>query len=115
MSFPSPDIIVRGWLAQRAEQGVVRAKVVTDVTYSCGVLTVKIEPEKFVDLSAWKLLNDSYSDTLGEFYAVEFGWTNEQSVYLREMVVQLRVVDASGSVIETVDTAAYQRKKNPQF
>lgn len=115
MSFSSPDVIIRNWLTERAEAGVVRAKVVTDVTYADGVLTVKIEPEKFVDLRLWNSLNDGFSDSLGDFYATEFGWTNEQSVFLREMVIDLRVVDATGSVIETVDTAAYQRKKNPQF
>ena len=115
MSFPAPDTIVRDWLTERADAGVVRAKVVTDVTYNDGVLTVTIEPEKFVDINAWNSLNKSYSDTLGDFYATEFGWTNEQSVYLREMVTELQVVDATGTVVETVDTAAYQRKKNPQF
>lgn len=115
MSFPSPDIIVRDWLTERAGAGVVRAKVVTDVTYNDGVVTVTIEPEKFVDINAWNSLNKRYSDTLGDFYATEFGWTNEQSVYLREMVTELQVVDATGTVVETVDTAAYQRKKNPQF
>ena len=115
MSFPAPGTIIRDWLNERAEAGVVRAKVVTDVTYSDGVLTVTIEPEKFVDLSAWNSLNEGYSDSLGDFYATELGWTNKQSVYLREMVTDLRVVTADGSVLETVDTAAYQRKKNPQF
>ena len=115
MPFPSPDTIVRDWLYERAEAGVVRAKVVTDVAYRDGILTVTIEPEKFVDMNAWNLLNEGYSDSLGDFYATEFGWTNNQSVYLREMVTELRVVDATGSMIETVDTAAYQRKKNPQF
>ena len=115
MSFSAPDTIVRDWLNERAKAGVVRAKVVTDVAYSDGVLTVTIEPEKFVDINAWNLLNEGYSDTLGDFYATELGWTNQQSVYLREMVTELRVVDAAGTVVETVDTAAYQRKKNPQF
>lgn len=115
MPFPSPDTIVRDWLYERAEAGVVRAKVVTDVAYRDGILTVTIEPEKFVDMNAWNLLNEGYSDSLSDFYATEFGWTNNQSVYLREMVTELRVVDATGSMIETVDTAAYQRKKNPQF
>lgn len=115
MPFPSPDTIVRDWLNERAEAGVVRAKVVTDVAYRDGILTVTIEPEKFVDMNAWNLLNEGYSDSLSDFYATEFGWTNNQSVYLREMVTELRVVDATGSMIETVDTAAYQRKKNPQF
>lgn len=115
MPFPSSDTIVRDWLYERAEAGVVRAKVVTDVAYRDGILTVTIEPEKFVDMNAWNLLNEGYSDSLGDFYATEFGWTNNQSVYLREMVTELRVVDATGSMIETVDTAAYQRKKNPQF
>lgn len=115
MTFPSPDTIVRDWLTERAEAGVVRAKVVTDVTCNDGVMTVTIEPEKFVDINAWNSLNESYSDTLGDFYATEFGWTSEQSVYLREMVTELQVVDGTGTVVETVDTAAYQRKKNPQF
>ncbi|OFK33262.1 proline racemase [Corynebacterium sp. HMSC064E08] len=115
MSFPAPDTIVQNWLNERAEAGVVRAKVVTDVTYSEGVLTVTIEPEKFIDLDTWNLLNEGHSDSLGDFYATELGWTNKQSAYLREMVTALRVVDATRSVIETVDTAAYQRKKNPQF
>lgn len=115
MSFPTPDTIVQNWLNERAEAGVVRAKVVTDVTYSDGVLTVTIEPEKFIDLYAWNLLNEGYSDSLGDFYATELGWTNKQSVYLREMVTELRVAHSTGSVIETVDTAEYQRKKNPQF
>lgn len=115
MSFPAPDTIIRDWLNERAEAGVVRAKVATDVAYSDGVLTVTIEPEKFVDLGAWNSLNGGYSDSLGDFYATELGWTNKQSVYLREMVTELRVVDSTGTVVETVDTAAYQRKKNPQF
>ena len=113
--FSRPDTIVRDWLNERVEAGVVRAKVVTVVAYSDGVLTVTIEPEKFVDLGAWNSLNEGYSDSLGDFYATELGWTNKQSVYLREMVTELRVVTATGSVLETVDTAAYQRKKNPQF
>ena len=115
MSFPAPDTFIRDWLNERAEAGVVRAKVVTDVAYSDGVLTVTIEPEKFVDIHAWNSLNEGYSDSLGDFYATELGWTNKQSVYLREMVTELRVVDSTGTVVETVDTAAYQRKKNPQF
>lgn len=115
MPFLAPDTIVRDWLNERAEAGVVRTKVVTDVAYSDGVLTVTIEPEKFVDLSAWNLLNDGYSDSLGDFYATELSWTNKQSVYLREMVTELRVMTAKGTVVETVDTAAYQRTKNQQF
>lgn len=115
MSFPAPDAIVQDWLTERAGAGVVRAKVVTNVAYSDGVLTVTIEPEKFVDMNAWNSLNEGYFDTPGEFYATEFGWTNKQSVYLREMVTELRVVNATGSVVETVDTAAYQRRKNPQL
>lgn len=51
MPFLAPDTIVRDWLNERAEAGVVRAKAVTDVAYSDGVLTVTIEPEKFVDLT----------------------------------------------------------------
>nr|WP_306482640.1 proline racemase [Corynebacterium riegelii] len=102
-------------MTERAEAGVVRAKVVTDVSYNDGVLVVTIEPEKFVDINAWNFLNEGYSDSLGDFYATEFGWTNKQSVYLREMVTVLRVVDATGSLVETVDTAEYQRKKNPQI
>lgn len=115
MSFPAPDTFIRDWLNERAEAGVVRAKVVTDVAHSDGVLTVTIEPEKFVDIHTWNSLNEGYSDSPGDFYATELGWTNKQSVYLREMVTELRVVDSTGTVVETVDTAAYQRKKNPQF
>ena len=105
-----PDAIVRNWLNERAEAGVVRAKVVTDITYSDGVLTVTIEPEELVDVSAWDSLNEGDSDSLGDFYATERGWMNTQSVYLREVVTELRVVDANSSVIEMIDTAAYQRK-----
>ncbi|MCQ4618276.1 proline racemase [Corynebacterium sp. CCUG 59401] len=115
MSFPAPDAIVRDWLNERAKAGVVRAKVVTDVAHSDGVLTVTVEPEKFVDINAWNSVNEGCSDSLGDFYATELGWANNQSVNLREMVTELHVVTTDGSVIETVDTAAYQRKKNPQF
>lgn len=31
------------------------------------------------------------------------------------MVTELRVMTAKGTVVETVDTAAYQRTKNQQF
>lgn len=79
------------------------------------MLTVTIEPEKFVDLGTWNSLNEGYSDSLGDFYATELGWTNKQSFYLSEMVTELRVVGSTGAVLETVDTAAYQWKPNPQF
>ncbi|WP_288871701.1 proline racemase [uncultured Corynebacterium sp.] len=105
---------VRDWNAERAKAGVARAKVVTDVTYDeARIVTVTIDPSCY-DRDTWQWLKDEAGDTLGEFYATLFGWTDNESTQLREMV-KLCVVSADGAILETVDTAAYQRKKNPQF
>ena len=113
--FPAPEAIIKEWILERADAGVVRAKVVSDVSCTDGVMTVKIDPDKSIERYAWDWLNENSLDTPGEFYATEFCWTNDQSTYLREMVTELRVVDAAGNILESVDTAAFQRKSNPQI
>lgn len=111
----SPAATVRDWIAERAEAGVARAKVVTGVTYDgAGIITVTIDPSCY-DRDTWQWLKDEAGDTLGEFYATPFGWTDNGSTQLREMVTELRVVADDGVILETVDTAAYKRKKDPQF
>lgn len=111
----SPAAAVRDWNAERAKAGVARAKVVTDVTYDeAGIVTVTIDPSCY-DRDTWQWLKDEAGGTLGEFYATPFGWTDNESTQLREMVTELCVVSADGAILETVDTAAYQRKKNPKF
>lgn len=106
---------VRDWNAEHTKAGVARAKVVTDVTYDeAGIVTVTIDPSCY-DRDTWQWLKDEAGDILGEFYATPFGWTDNEWTQFRQMVTELRVVSADGAILETVDTAAYQRKKNPQF
>ncbi|MDK6302424.1 proline racemase [Corynebacterium sp. UMB9976] len=110
-----PDVIVRNWIKERAESGVVLAQAVTKVSLVDGHMTIHIDPNGIERADEWPAAIAPWGGNLGDFYATEFGWTTQQSAYMREMVIDVEVVDAAGNRVgDPVDTADYQRRMNPQ-
>lgn len=109
VDFPAPETIIRDWIRGRAEAGVVLAQAVTDVTTDNAHMTIRINPNGIARAKEWPAATATYPEGIANFYAVEFGWTNDQASYLRKHISTLEVIDAEGNRIgDVIDTAEYQ-------
>lgn len=95
---------------------MVLAQAVTDVTVDNAHMTIHINPDGIARAKEWPTATATFPEGIGDFYAAEFGWTNDQAVYLRKHISTLEVVDAAGNRIgNVIDTAEYQQRKNPDL
>lgn len=116
VSFPAPEEIIRDWIRNRSEAGVVLAQAVTDVTADDGRMTIHINPDGIARAKEWPAAIATYPEGIADFYATQFGPTNDQADYLRKHISTLEVVDAEGNRIgNIIDTAKYRLRKNPDL
>lgn len=115
-SYPSPVEIIKTWIQGRAESGVVLAQAVTEVTVEGDEMTIHIDPYNFPRSKEWSTAVSVYPGGIVEFYAVEFGWTNDQSMHLRSLIKTVQVLDAHGHPIgQPLDTTEFQKRVNPEI
>lgn len=111
----SPGEIVNEWIQERADSGAVLAQAVTDVTVDGDQMTIHIDPYNFPRSKEWPVATSIFPEGIVEFYATEFGWTNERSKHLRSMISTVRVVDTTGRQVgHILNTSEYQKRKNPE-
>ena len=90
------------------------AQAVTSVAVEDGHMTIQVDPAGIERSNEWPAAIATYPEGIANFYATEFGWTNDQAAYLREHVTTLEVVDGSGSRVgDVVDTANFRKRVNP--
>jgi len=114
ISSPSPEAVVHEWIRSRASAGVVLAQAVTAVTVDDGRMTIHIDPDGIARSREWPAAVAPFPEGIANFYAAEFGWTNDQAAYLREHITTLEVVDVAGHRVgDPLDTADFRKRKNP--
>jgi hypothetical protein len=93
----------QAYIKERADSGVMLAQSVTSVTMSGGVVTVTANPSP-------ALLELSPFDNLAELFGSPVVFNNDESVWLRESVQRVDVIDVSGQSLGSMTAAELNKK-----